>query len=194
MNRHAIGAAALSAVAVVVLGACSTTASASRADSGKGYVSGSARAASFAVADRVSAPTISGTEVGGGTLDAASLRGKVVVLNIWASWCAPCRKEAPSLERVWQATRSRGVQFVGLDSRDTQAGAKAFQRRFGITYPSVVDSDGELQLKFRGKLAAAALPTTYIIDRNGKVAVRVTDLLTDVKLRTLLDPVLAEKP
>ena len=201
MRPRQIGLFALLVAALLALAACTDSASGDSAGtatggkgSGKGFVSGDGRSVRFPAGARQEAPSVSGRTVDGGSLDLAGLRGKVVVLNIWGSWCAPCRKEAPSLQRIYQETRSRGVEFVGLDSKDTDAGARAFQRTFGVTYPSIVDADGVLQAKFRGKLAAAALPTTYIIDREGKVAARATDLLTDVKLRELLQPVLAEAP
>jgi thiol-disulfide isomerase/thioredoxin len=190
MRLRATGLCALLAAAglALALAGCSGSASAggSGGDGGKGYVSGDGRSITFPAGDREPAPPVRGRTLSGQELDLASLRGKVIVLNIWGSWCAPCRKEAPSLERIYQETRSQGVEFVGLNSRDTDAAAKAFQRTFGVTYPSIVDADGVIQSRFRGKLAAAALPTTYVIDREGQVAARATDLLTDVKLRELI--------
>ncbi len=191
MRPRTTGALPLLLIAVLAATGCSGPASADGAGRGKGYVSGDGRSVRFPADDREPAPRVQGRTLDGRTMDLAGLRGKVIVLNIWGSWCPPCRKEAPSLERIYQETRSQGVEFVGLNSKDTDAGAKAFQRNFKVTYPSIVDDDGVIQSRFRGKLAAAALPTTYIIDRDGKVAVRATDLLTDVKLRDLLQPVMA---
>jgi thiol-disulfide isomerase/thioredoxin len=162
--------------------------------SGAGYVSGDSRAVRFAPSERQPAPPLRGRTLEGRPLDVTQLRGKVVVVNIWGSWCPPCRKEARSLERVWRETRAKGVAFVGINSRDVESRAKAFQQTFGVTYPSIVDPDGLLQLGFRGRLAAPALPTTYVIDRSGRVAARATDQLTDVRMRELLGPVLAERP
>src|SRR5439155_16146417 len=97
-----------------------------------------------------------------GQLDPIALgdsRGQVVVLNFWASWCRPCREEAPTLERLARQYRSRGVRFLGVDSRDTKGDALAFQRRYGITYPSVFDPDGNLEQAYR----VVGLPTTFLI-------------------------------
>jgi thiol-disulfide isomerase/thioredoxin len=190
MRLRTTGVLLLLLAAVLATAGCSGPASAGGAAGGKGYVSGDGRSVRFPAGDREPAPPVRGRTLDGQTVDLASLRGKVVVLNIWGSWCPPCRKEAPSLERVYQETRSQGVEFVGLNSKDSDAAAKAFQRNFGVTYPSIVDADGVIQSRFRGRLAAAALPTTYIVDRDGNVAARATDLLTDVKLRELLQPVI----
>ena len=118
---------------------------------------------------------LSGTKVGGGPIDLASYRGKVVLLNVWGSWCAPCRQEAPYLQAAWDQTRTLGdVQFIGLNTRDDAAGAaEAFERRFGITYPSLRDNDGSLQLVFRSTLPPKAIPSTIVLDRQGRVAARI---------------------
>jgi thiol-disulfide isomerase/thioredoxin len=179
----------------LVLSACSGlggTGGTSGGEGGKGYVSGDGKALRFPAAERPAAPRIQGPTLDGTTLDLATLRGKVVVLNIWGSWCAPCRQEAPTLERMSRQTRAQGVEFVGLNIRDVDDRARAFERSFSVTYPSIVDAEGVIQSRFRGKIAAAAMPTTYIIDREGRVAARANDTLTDVKLRELLNPVLAE--
>jgi thiol-disulfide isomerase/thioredoxin len=194
MRTRTTGLFTLLVAAMLALAGCgSVSGDSAGARAGKGFVSGDGKAVTFPADGREPAPSIAGRTLEGTTLDLASLRGKVVVLNIWGSWCTPCRKEAPSLERVYQETRPQGVEFVGLNSKDTDDGARAFQRAFKVRYPSIVDADGVLQAKFRGRLAAAALPTTYILDREGRVAVRATDMLTDVKLRELLRPVVAEK-
>jgi thiol-disulfide isomerase/thioredoxin len=194
MKPRTFGLVLLFAATVLAASGCSGQASAGGTAAGKGYVSGDGTAIRFPAGDRPAAPEVRGKTLDGGTLDVASLRGKVVVLNIWASWCPPCRKEAPTLERTYRQMRSQGVQLVGLNSRDVGDRARAFERTFSVTYPSIVDTDGVIQSRFRGKIAAATLPTTYIVDRNGKVAARANDMLTDVKLRELLQPVVAEAP
>ncbi len=145
-------------------------------------------------ADRKPAPKLTGTTLAGAPFDLAALRGRVVVLNVWASWCAPCRDEAPNLEKVWQDIEDQGVSFVGINTRDAPDNARAFERRYRISYPSVSDRDGELLVAFRGTLPPSAIPTTLVIDRDGRVAARALTPLTEIALRQLLDPVLAEGP
>ena len=99
-----------------------------------------------------------------GKLELASLRGKVVVLNFFASWCPPCKQEAKTFQRVWRQYKSRGVVVVGVDSKDFSGDARNFTNRYGITYPVVQDSDGSLW----GPYGVSFLPVTVIIDRRGK--------------------------
>lgn len=129
----------------------------------------------IAAGRREAAPPLSGQTLGGESFNLVTLRGRVVVLNVWGSWCAPCRKEAPYLQAAWDQTRTLGdVQFLGLNTRDDAAGAaEAFERRFGITYPSLRDNDGSLQLVFRSTLPPQAIPSTIVLDRQGRVAARI---------------------
>ena len=100
-----------------------------------------------------------------GELRLSLLRGKAVVLNIWASWCIPCKGEAPFLEQVWQQNRNRDVVVVGLDAKDFRRDAHRFMRRFGLTFPIVYDGPGDSI----GDYGVTGFPETFVIDRNGKV-------------------------
>ena len=97
---------------------------------------------------------------GGRVVRSEDLRGRPVVVNFWASWCVPCREEAPLLQRAWQTYRSRGVVFLGVNIRDSQPDARRFVEEFGITYPVVQDVRSELSKK----LKVTGLPETFFID------------------------------
>jgi cytochrome c biogenesis protein CcmG, thiol:disulfide interchange protein DsbE len=114
-----------------------------------------------------------------GKLELASLRGKVVVLNFWASWCAPCKSEAPRLEAAWQRYRRQGVVVVGVDGQDFSGDAKRFLRKHKITYPNVHDGPGNTGSKY----GVTGYPETYFVDRRGRlVGNRVVGEVSAAKL------------
>jgi len=102
---------------------------------------------------------------GKGDVRLTSLRGKVVVLNFWASWCAPCKQEAPHFESASKRYASRGVVVIGVDVNDFTGDAKHFARRYGVTYPLLHDGSG----KTLGPYGVSLLPETFVIDRGGRV-------------------------
>ncbi|WP_406296408.1 TlpA family protein disulfide reductase [Embleya sp. NBC_00888] len=143
--------------------------------------------------ERTLSPNLSGETLTGERLDIASLRGRIVVLNLWASWCAPCRGEAPALQRVYADLRPSGVEFVGLNtSESTRENARAFETRFGIGYPSLWDPDNRNVLRFGTYVNAAALPNTVVLDRSGAIAASVIGRVSEGRLRDVLTPLLAE--
>jgi thiol-disulfide isomerase/thioredoxin len=127
----------------------------------------------FPLGERRAAPRVQGELLDGGLFESDGYQGQVLVYNVWGSWCAPCRAEAPVLRQVAGETRDQDVQFVGIDTRDNRKAARAFERRYGIRYPSVFDSDGRVLLAFRGIVPVAAVPTTVVVDRQGQVAARI---------------------
>lgn len=143
--------------------------------------------------DREPAPAFAGSTLDGATVDLADQRGDVVVMNVWGSWCAPCRAEAPALAAVAEETDDDGVVFLGVNTRDTKTAATAFEDEFGIEYPSVVDSDGRLLLAFRDTLPPAAIPSTLVVDREGRMAARVIGPISESSLLSLVTEV-AEEP
>jgi cytochrome c biogenesis protein CcmG/thiol:disulfide interchange protein DsbE len=100
-----------------------------------------------------------------GELELASLRGKVVVVNYWASYCYPCKAEAPFLEDVWRRNRARDVVVVGVDWQDFRGDARRFMRRYGLTFPIVHDGPGDVGYDY----GITGLPETYVLDRQGRV-------------------------
>ena len=153
------------------------------------------KSANFSIvaqSERRDTPDLTGTTLAGEPFALSDHLGEVVVLNVWASWCAPCRAEAKPLQAVSEELEAKGVQFVGLNTRDSQAAADAFVDRFGLTYPSVVDTDGSLQLLFHETLPPAAIPSTIGIDRQGRVAGRAIGEVDRSRLLGLIEPILAE--
>ena len=121
------------------------------------------------IGDRVPAPTLRGETLDGSTLDVAKLRGQVVVVNFWASWCPPCRAESPNLVRVAKDTAGKGVQFVGVNIKDDRSAAQRFDQVHDVPYPSLFDQPGVLLTRFR-KFVPQVPPTTLLIDREGRIA------------------------
>ena len=176
----------------LALGGCSAGSGSAATGAGEQrYVAGDGTVTTYAVGSRRVVPAVAGTTLDGAPLELTSLRGHVVVLNVWGSWCPPCRAEAPALERVWRATRADGARFVGINVKDRPAAARAFVERFGVTYPSVEDSDGRAQLALRG-VQPRAIPSTIVGDREGRLAAAVFGGTDEPTLRQILRPVMAE--
>ncbi|WP_433299838.1 TlpA family protein disulfide reductase [Actinoplanes sp. CA-030573] len=132
---------------------------------------------------------VTGDLLDGGTYDIAQDKGKVVVVNFWGSWCAPCRAEADDLETTYQATKAKGVSFVGVNSRDDKDAAKAFERG-RVTYPSIYDFSGKVALKF--DVTQTSTPQTLILDRQGRIAVALRAATTHTELQPLVEKVASE--
>lgn len=150
-----------------------------------GYISGDGTVTTVDPADRKPAPELVGAGLDGEDLSTADFEGKILVVNLWGSWCPPCRKEMPVLKEVSESYADSNVQFLGLLTQDTAASANAFNEKIGIEYPSIVDDDGKGQLAFADSLPSQAVPTTWIIDADGKVAVRILD--PELGARTLTE-------
>ena len=199
--RVARGITGLVAVAVVAaLSGCSSDAGSvaeqAMAGDGKGYVAGDGTVQQLADGDRGTPVPLSGTTVEGKPWSMASdATGKVVVVNVWGSWCPPCVEETPHLQQVWQAysTAGKPVAFVGIDIKESSATAAAFLKANAVTYPSLSDGDsgGQPMLALQGK--AAATPTTLVLDRQGRIAARVLGATTASTLTGLVDDVVAEQ-
>ena len=161
--------------ALAVLAVLGTTAGCAQTMGGaEGFVSGSGTVTVLDASKRTAAPPVSGRTLDGGHFSLADQRGSTVVLNVWGSWCAPCRDEAPDLVRAAENLQGADVQFVGINVREPGvASAQAFVRHYGVPYPSIYDTDGSQLLGFRDTLPPDAIPSTLVIDPQGRVAARV---------------------
>ena len=160
---------------------------------GQNYISGDGTVATLPVAERKDPVRLAGATLDGGRLDVSDFRGEVVVLNVWASWCPPCIAEAKDLEQVYRATEGDGVRFVGINTDTDLAAARAHERRFDVTYPSIDSDGGRALLALRGTLQPQAKPTTLVLDREGRVAARVLGKVDASTLTGLVTDALREK-
>jgi thiol-disulfide isomerase/thioredoxin len=152
----------------------------------KSYVSGNGTVTFIEPENRKMGPTFSGTTLDGENFELP--HGGIVVVNVWASWCAPCRAEAPTLAAL--ANKYKGVVFVGVLTRDSEVAARAFQNRFKLPYPTLVDDS--VLLGFRSTLSANAIPSTILMDPKGRVAARISGEITVASLSDLIEKLHAE--
>jgi thiol-disulfide isomerase/thioredoxin len=190
-----LAAPAAAAALALTLTACGGDGNKAGGGGNTHFVTGSGGISTVAKTERVAAPKIDGTSLDGKPIDIADYKGKVVVLNVWGSFCGPCRLEAKHFAKVAKETESQGVQFIGINTRDTGKGAAVnFEKDYGIPYPSIFDPIGKLTLRFpKGTLNPQAIPSTVVVDRDGKIAARTLVALDDVKLHKMIDPLIAEK-
>ncbi|WP_329595842.1 TlpA family protein disulfide reductase (plasmid) [Streptomyces sp. NBC_01362] len=186
--------AAGTAVAAITLTSCGTGGTSSSSGSGTNLVNADVGATLEKEGDRREAPRLVGETLDGKKLDTADFRGKILVFNVWGSWCGPCRAEADHLVKVSSELTEDGVQFIGINTRDPQISpALAFEKNYEIPYPSLHDPAGKLLLRFpKGTLNAQTIPTTLFVDRYGRIAGRIIGGASEERLREILKPLLAE--
>jgi len=172
--------AAVLLCSVVVASGCG------RQGAGAASVTASVGVTVFDETDRVEMPRLSGETLSGGSLDLANLRGRVVVLNAWASWCAPCRDEMPVFVALSESNDSGNVAVVGLDVKDDPEAARAFAADLGVEYPSLLDPEGQLLAQIPG-VPPGALPSTVVIDRQGRIAAKIIGPVTEAVLFPIVD-------
>jgi thiol-disulfide isomerase/thioredoxin len=142
-------------------------------------------AVSFPSGQRKAAPSFGGATLRSGSFSSVSLRETVAVVNFWGTWCGPCRREQPFLQKLFRELAGRGVAFVGVNARrDQRAAALAYLDEFHVTYPSVYNPDSSIAFRFRVRF----MPATFVIDRQGRIAAEVIGALESEKqLRDLID-------
>jgi thiol-disulfide isomerase/thioredoxin len=174
---------AISALTVVAaLTACTSDLS-TNSESG-GYISADGSITVVPPDDREPAPNFAGKTLEGDPIALSDFTGKVVVVNVWGSWCGPCHAEADDLAEAAKRLAPQGVRFLGIDIRDQTASALAFQKDYGIDYPSIFDPDSSTLLDLPESMMAVSPPTTYVIDSEGRLAARV---FAEVTVETLVD-------
>lgn len=148
-----------------------------------GYVSGDGTVTIFAESERTPLD-LTGIAFDGTAIDVADWAGEVVLINSWYAACPPCRAEAPDLAAL---DAEDGVQLVGVNSRDSAETAAAFDRTFGIEYPSIDDGDGTATAQLQGVIAINAVPTTIILDPEGNLYARAVGRIEPSTLRSLVE-------
>ncbi|MFG1926719.1 TlpA family protein disulfide reductase [Cryptosporangium sp. NPDC048952] len=175
------------------LAACSTgTDAVDQSGSSTRFVAGSGSEKVYPAGERAAVPDISGKLLDGSSFRLSSARGDVVVLNFWASWCGPCRAEADDLQRVHQATKASGVQFLGVNIKDTESRAKGFDHKFNITYPSLFDPSQRVALQLKAA-PPNAVPATIVLDREGRIAAVFRKGMLDSELQPVVEKIAAEQ-
>ncbi len=156
----------------LLITACATPVSNISSDSESGFVSGDGTSIFLNKTDRKPAPELKDVEFLSSEINLNSLKNKVVLINVWGSWCSPCRKEAAELEELYLKNKANNVEFIGINIRDSKISANRFIENFSITYPNIFDRDGKLLLGYKDSLPPNAIPSTILIDKNGLVAAR----------------------
>jgi thiol-disulfide isomerase/thioredoxin len=174
-RRRTLGGLVTVAAATAGLGLAGCSGGVSAERSTGGFVQGGYGITVVPVDERVEAPPVTGTTLAGESVSLADFTGKTVLVNVWGSWCVPCREEVDDLVAARRELPTNDVEFLGIAIRDDRARALAFERAHDVSWPSLFDPSSSLLLGFRDSLAAAAVPTTYVIDSNGNVAARLLD-------------------
>ena len=197
MKRRMGVATAAVVAALLALSGCATDPLADKYGNGGagGYSSSDGTVLEIPAEERADAPSFEGVTDAGLTVSNEDFEGKVLVVNFWYAACGPCRAEAPDLQELYLKHREAGAEFLGVNTLDEPDTALAFARKYGITYPSVIDGDtGEVRLAFAGQASPSAVPTTLVLDKEGRVAVRFLGQITaPTNLDTVIRELLAEE-
>ena len=199
-GRRARGVlAALTAAGLLAVGGCggaggeeNTVAGQAKEVADRAYVSGDGRIEKLAPDQRGEPVTLTGTTLDGSPWSSADHRDRIVVLNVWGSWCPPCVAEMPELQKAHTSLQKadKPVEFMGVDVNESPETAAAFLRRVGTTYPSLRDDGGAALTALQDK--ASTPPATLFLDRQGRIAARITGQTTAATVTGLVDDLLAE--
>ncbi|OOC57422.1 oxidoreductase [Nocardiopsis sinuspersici] len=184
-------AASALAVALALTG-CAGGNEIQASDEDSRFVSGDGSATSFEAADRVEAPEVTGTSLDGDEISLGDYEGGILVLNVWASWCGPCRTEQPVLDEVHTEYADLGVDFLGVNIKDDETAARSYVDSKDVAYPSLYDQPGKVPQAFRDTVPPRSIPSTLVIDPEGRIAARVIGPTTYGQLTELLNPLVVE--
>lgn len=178
--RFPVVAGALALVVVVALSGCTTDPLAEEyGGGGTSYESADGAFSEFEPSERGEPVVFEGTTDTGTMVSNEDYAGEVLVINFWYAECAPCRAEAPDLSALSMKHQGNGASFLGINIYDQPEQALAFARKFDITYPSIMDADlGTARLAFAGHAPPSAVPTTLVLDKDGRVAARFLGQIT----------------
>ena len=193
--RKLLAALAISAL-VLTTSACANDSLADQFRSGdnKNYIAGDGTVTEFALGSRPKAASWSGVTESGEAISSTQLEGVITVMNFWYAGCAPCRIEMPELIDLQTEFLPEGVQFIGVNVRDSAETSLAFARRIDMNFPSVMDAKtGSVVLGFTGVVTPQAVPTTLVIDAQGNVSARVLGRIDKGILTTLVKTVIEER-
>lgn len=181
---------------LLALTACSNDSLAEQFRSGgnKNYIAGDGTVTEFASGDRPEAASWAGITESGEKISSDQLVNVVTVMNFWYASCAPCRVEMPELRDLQAEFADYGVQFIGVNVRDSSETALAFARKIDLNFPSIMDAEtGSVVLSFTGVVTPQAVPTTIVIGKDGRVTARVLGRIDPGILRTLITTAVEEK-
>ncbi|THG31030.1 TlpA family protein disulfide reductase [Naasia lichenicola] len=159
---------------------------------GSNYVAGDGTVLEVIPENRTDPIRFTGTDEYGESFDSTQVDDRILVVNFWYAACPPCRTEAPILQALSEEFGDEGVQFVGVNVRDEASVAQTFAERFGVEYRSLIDRDAGVVLAFAGEMTPSAVPTTVVLDRQGRPAARVLGAVQEGTLRSLVRAVLDE--
>ncbi|WP_338752233.1 TlpA disulfide reductase family protein [Janibacter alittae] len=180
-----------STLAVMAIAGCSSSSDTADAAQDAGYRSGDGALRMIAPEDRGEPVDLAGETIRDKTWDSADHRGQVVVVNLWASWCGPCAKEAPHLVATYEAMKGEDVTFVGIDYRESSVATGLAQAKtWGFVWPSIYDESGTTAIAMQGMMTTQ--PSTAVLDRQGRIAAVVLGATTESTLTGMIEDTLAE--
>ncbi|WP_017609863.1 TlpA family protein disulfide reductase [Nocardiopsis xinjiangensis] len=191
-RSSATRAVAAVSVAALVLSGCAGGTEIQAGGEEDRFISGDGSATVFDAGEREAVPDVEGTTFEDEDLALSDYEGEILVVNVWASWCGPCRSEQPVLDEVHEEYADLGVEFLGVNIKDNRTAAEAYTENKGVAYPSLYDQPGEVPQAFRDTVPPRAIPSTLVIDPAGDIAARVIGPTTYGQLTDLLNPIVTE--